>query len=83
MPVADTRSCLHINGGRTPLVSRPRRRPNGLRPMMLTSDIALKADPTHRPIAKHFDENPDELADAFARDWFTLTHSDMGPLRAI
>ncbi len=49
-------------------------------PMMLTSDIALKADPIYRPIAKHFHENPDELADAFARAWFKLTHRDMGPL---
>jgi len=49
-------------------------------PMMLTSDIALKADPIYRPIAKRFHENPQELADAFARAWFKLTHRDMGPL---
>jgi len=48
-------------------------------PMMLTTDIALKEDPIYRPIAKHFHEHPEELADAFARAWFKLTHRDMGP----
>ena len=49
-------------------------------PMMLTTDLALKEDPIYRPIAKHFHENPEEFADAFARAWFKLTHRDMGPL---
>ncbi|GAA3387508.1 catalase/peroxidase HPI [Streptomyces roseoviridis] len=49
-------------------------------PMMLTTDLALKADPVYAPIAKRFHENPDELADAFARAWFKLLHRDMGPL---
>ncbi len=48
-------------------------------PMMLTTDIALKADPAYEKISRHFFENPDKLADAFARAWFKLTHRDMGP----
>lgn len=49
-------------------------------PMMATSDIALKMDPIYAPISKRFYENPEELADAFARAWFKLTHRDMGPI---
>jgi catalase-peroxidase len=49
-------------------------------PMMATTDIALKMDPIYAPISKHFHDNPDELADAFARAWFKLTHRDMGPV---
>ena len=49
-------------------------------PMMATTDIALKIDPIYAPISKHFHENPDELAGAFARAWFKLTHRDMGPV---
>ncbi|MGD9038557.1 MAG: catalase/peroxidase HPI [Desulfobacteraceae bacterium] len=48
-------------------------------PMMATTDLALKMDPIYAPISKRFHENPDELADAFARAWFKLTHRDMGP----
>ncbi len=48
-------------------------------PFMLTSDIALRVDPIYETISKHFHENPDEFADAFARAWFKLTHRDMGP----
>jgi len=48
-------------------------------PIMLTTDIALKVDPEYKKISKHFYENPDEFADAFARAWFKLTHRDMGP----
>ncbi|MCP4495262.1 MAG: catalase-peroxidase, partial [Phycisphaeraceae bacterium] len=48
-------------------------------PMMLTTDIALRTDPIYEPISRRFHENPQELADAFARAWFKLTHRDMGP----
>jgi catalase-peroxidase len=49
-------------------------------PMMLTSDLALKVDPIYGPIAKRFHENPDQLAEAFAKAWYKLLHRDMGPL---
>jgi catalase-peroxidase len=49
-------------------------------PMMLTTDLALREDPIYAPIAKRFHDNPDQLADAFARAWFKLLHRDMGPL---
>jgi catalase-peroxidase len=48
-------------------------------PMMLTTDLSLRVDPIYAPIAKRFYENPDQLADAFARAWFKLLHRDMGP----
>ena len=48
-------------------------------PNMLTSDIALRADPAYEKISRRFLENPDQFADAFARAWFKLTHRDMGP----
>jgi catalase-peroxidase len=48
-------------------------------PVMLTTDLALRMDPIYGPISRRFYENPDELADAFARAWFKLTHRDMGP----
>jgi catalase-peroxidase len=48
-------------------------------PMMTTADMALKMDPIYAPISKRFHENPDQLADTFARAWFKLTHRDMGP----
>ncbi|MDY6826602.1 MAG: catalase/peroxidase HPI [Bacillota bacterium] len=47
--------------------------------IMTTADLSLRMDPIYRPIAKRFQENPDEFADAFARAWFKLTHRDMGP----
>lgn len=49
-------------------------------PTMLTADLALRADPVYEKIARDFLENPDKLADAFARAWFKLTHRDMGPI---
>jgi catalase-peroxidase len=49
------------------------------RPTTLTTDLALRVDPDYEKIARRFYENPDELADAFARAWFKLTHRDMGP----
>ena len=48
-------------------------------PMMLTTDLSLRVDPIYGPIAKRFYENPDQLADAFAKAWFKLLHRDMGP----
>ncbi|GGF99845.1 catalase-peroxidase 3 [Rhodococcoides trifolii] len=48
-------------------------------PTMLTTDLALQEDPAYREIALRFLEHPDQLADAFARSWFKLTHLDMGP----
>jgi catalase-peroxidase len=48
-------------------------------PSMLTTDLALRFDPVYEKISKRFMENPDQLAEAFARAWFKLTHRDMGP----
>ncbi len=48
-------------------------------PMMQTTDLSLRMDPSYGPISKHFFNNPEEFADAFARAWFKLTHRDMGP----
>lgn len=47
--------------------------------IMSTADMAMKMDPTYEKISRHFHENPDEFADAYARAWFKLTHRDMGP----
>ncbi|HXB45265.1 MAG TPA: catalase/peroxidase HPI [Puia sp.] len=46
---------------------------------MLTTDLSLRFDPVYEKISRHFHQNPDEFADAFARAWFKLTHRDMGP----
>lgn len=48
-------------------------------PSLLTSDIALRVDPAYEKISRRFLANHDQLADAFARAWFKLTHRDMGP----
>ncbi|CAG2151079.1 Catalase-peroxidase [Cupriavidus yeoncheonensis] len=48
-------------------------------PTMLTTDLSLRVDPAYEKISRRFHENPDQLADAFARAWFKLTHRDMGP----
>ena len=49
------------------------------RPTMLTTDLSLRFDPAYEKISRRFLEHPDQLADAFARAWFKLTHRDMGP----
>ncbi|HYK69137.1 MAG TPA: catalase/peroxidase HPI [Streptosporangiaceae bacterium] len=49
-------------------------------PVMLTTDLSLRMDPIYEPISRRFLENPEELADAFAKAWFKLTHRDMGPV---
>ncbi len=48
-------------------------------PVMLTTDLALRMDPVYEPISRHFWQNPEEFADAFAKAWYKLTHRDMGP----
>ena len=49
-------------------------------PMMLTTDLALRVDPIYEPISRRFMENPNELAEAFAKAWYKLLHRDMGPV---
>ena len=49
-------------------------------PVMTTADMAMRFDPAYEKISRRFFENPDQLADAFARAWFKLTHRDMGPI---
>ena len=49
------------------------------RPMMTTADLSLRNDPIYEPIARHYQQNPKELEEAFIRAWFKLTHRDMGP----
>ncbi|MDB4442364.1 catalase/peroxidase HPI [bacterium] len=49
------------------------------RPMMTTADLSLRFDPIYEPIARRYQQNPEDFADAFARAWFKLTHRDMGP----
>jgi catalase-peroxidase len=50
-------------------------------PTMLTTDLALRFDPIYEQISRRFHENPEQLADAFARAWYKLTHRDMGPIQ--
>jgi catalase-peroxidase len=49
-------------------------------PMMFTTDLSLRIDPSYETISKRFLDHPEEFADAFAKAWFKLTHRDMGPL---
>ncbi len=49
-------------------------------PMMFTTDLSLRLDPTYGPISKRFREHPDQFAEAFAKAWYKLTHRDMGPV---
>ncbi len=67
------------NGGGEGTVPHAHDASKRIAPSMLTSDIALRADPAYEKISRRFLENPDQLANAFARAWFKLTHRDMGP----
>jgi catalase-peroxidase len=67
------------NGGGEGTVPHAHDASKRIAPSMLTSDIALRADPAYEKISRRFFENPDQFADAFARAWFKLTHRDMGP----
>jgi catalase-peroxidase len=49
-------------------------------PIMFTTDLSLRLDPVYEKISRHYLENPQELADAFSKAWFKLTHRDMGPI---
>ncbi len=67
------------NGG-AGTVPDPHDRSKHRAPSMLTTDISLRVDPAYEKISRRFYEHPDQLADAFARAWFKLTHRDMGPI---
>ncbi|MEM1010970.1 MAG: catalase/peroxidase HPI [Planctomycetota bacterium] len=49
------------------------------KPMMFTTDLSLKEDPSYKEISRHFQQNPEEFGQAFAKAWYKLTHRDMGP----
>ena len=68
-----------VNGGGDGTVPHAHDSSKRIGPRMLTSDIALRADPAYEAISRRFHANPDQFADAFARAWFKLTHRDMGP----
>jgi catalase-peroxidase len=68
-----------INGAGSNLVPLAHDSSTYREPRMLTSDIALRADPAYEAISRRFAEDQDAFADAFARAWFKLTHRDMGP----
>ena len=67
----------HTGDGTVPDAHDPSKRHA---PMMTTADMAMRMDPAYEKISRRFFENPQELADVFARAWFKLTHRDMGPL---
>ena len=69
-----------VNGGGAGTIPHAHDPSQRLAPSMLTTDIALRADPAYEKISRHFLANPDAFADAFARAWFKLTHRDMGPI---
>jgi len=68
-----------VNGGGSDMVPLAHDATKHREPRMLTSDIALRADPVYEAISRRFAEDQDAFADAFARAWFKLTHRDMGP----
>jgi catalase-peroxidase len=53
--------------------------PGEVTTILTRADMAMREDPSYKEISKHFHENPDEFADAFAKAWFKLLHRDMGP----
>src|ERR1700722_9100484 len=67
----------NVGNGSVPDAHDPKKRHA---PAMLTTDLSLKLDPIYAKISRRFYENPEQLADAFARAWFKLTHRDMGPI---
>jgi len=67
------------DGGGTDMVPEADDPTKRREPRMLTTDLALRFDPIYGPITQRFLDHPEELADAFARAWFKLTHRDMGP----
>jgi catalase-peroxidase len=68
-----------INGGGEGTVPDAHNPAKNHAPVMTTADMAMRVDPAYEKISRRFFENPTELADAFARAWFKLTHRDMGP----
>jgi catalase-peroxidase len=70
-----------VDGGGAGTVPGPEEGSPMRPPTMLTTDLALRYDPEYGPISRRFHEHPDQLADAFARAWFKLTHRDMGPIQ--
>ena len=67
------------NGGGAGTIPHAHDSAKRLAPTMLTTDLSLRVDPVYEKISRRFLENPDQLAEAFARAWFKLTHRDMGP----
>ena len=68
-----------INPKEEDLAPDPEGTSDSVTTIMTTADMAMREDPEYNKISKHFHENPDEFADAFARAWFKLLHRDMGP----
>jgi catalase-peroxidase len=68
------------NGGRAGTVPHAHDASKKIAPGMLTTDLALRFDPAYEKISRHYYENPQAFADAFAKAWFKLTHRDLGPI---
>ncbi|MDB9884514.1 catalase/peroxidase HPI [Candidatus Marinimicrobia bacterium] len=68
-----------INPKEEDLAPDPEGTSDSVTTIMTTADMAMREDPEYNKISKHFHENPEEFADAFARAWFKLLHRDMGP----
>jgi catalase-peroxidase len=69
-----------VNGGGAGTVPDAHNPAKSHAPVMTTADLAMRFDPAYEKISRRFFENPSELADAFGRAWFKLTHRDMGPI---